>query len=49
MPGEYASASREPALLDALGEDAGREKGCELLSAGRKTVRLIELANLALD
>jgi hypothetical protein len=34
---------REPALLAAV------VQGCELLSAGRKTVGLIELADLAFD
>jgi hypothetical protein len=42
---------RGPALLAALGEECGPPwyKGYELLSAGRKTVGLIELADLAID
>jgi hypothetical protein len=41
---------RGPALLAALGEECGPSwyKGCEL-SAGPKTVGLIELADLAID
>jgi hypothetical protein len=42
---------REPALVAALGEECGPPwyKECELLSAGRQTVSLIDLADLAID